>query len=73
MAIFWGRCPCGGTFDHRMVEVRVTRTKEVMFDDVPQGACPRCGARVYKAETLARVELRMAGRQIDCRLNRTIV
>jgi len=28
----------------------------VILTDVSQGACPKCGSRVYKAETLERIE-----------------
>jgi hypothetical protein len=28
----------------------------VVLDDVPQGACPTCGSRVYKATILAAIE-----------------
>jgi hypothetical protein len=35
--------------------------KNVLLKDVPQGACPQCGSRVYKPETLLRIELLMKG------------
>jgi YgiT-type zinc finger domain-containing protein len=53
----YGRCPCGGQYENRAVEVRMTvNEKIVVLTDVPQGACPNCGSRVYKAETLERIE-----------------
>lgn len=30
--------------------------KIVVLTDVPQGACPLCGSRVYKPEVLERIE-----------------
>ena len=35
--------------------------KVVVLTDVPQGACPNCGSRVYKAEVLERIETLMKG------------
>jgi hypothetical protein len=35
--------------------------KAIRLDNVPQGACPQCGSRVYKPETLLRIELLMRG------------
>ena len=53
----YGRCPCTGTYQQRFVEVRMNvRGKTVVLTGVPQGACPQCGSRVYKAETLERLE-----------------
>lgn len=58
----FGKCPCGGHFNTRWVEVRMTVDgKNVLLKDVPQGACPQCGSRVYKPETLLRIELLMKG------------
>jgi hypothetical protein len=37
----------------------------VTLSDVPQGACPNCGSRVYKAETLARIEGVMRNEPVD--------
>jgi YgiT-type zinc finger domain-containing protein len=62
MAIDYNRCPCGGIYEHRQVEVRMTVNEmAVVLTDVPQGACPLCGSRVYKAEILAYIEALMAG------------
>lgn len=61
----YGRCPCGGRYENRYVEVRLTVSgKVVVLTQVPQGACPHCGSRVYKAEVLERIELLMKGKQV---------
>ncbi len=61
----YGRCPCGGVYDNRSVEVRLTvNSKVVVLTDVPQGACPNCGSRVYKAEVLERIESLMKGTKV---------
>lgn len=61
----YGRCPCGGRYENRYVEVRLTvNGKVVVLTQVPQGACPHCGSRVYKAEVLERIELLMKGRTV---------
>lgn len=53
----YGRCPCTGAYENRFVEVRMTvNGKVVVLTSVPQGACPMCGSRVYKAEVLERIE-----------------
>lgn len=53
----YGRCPCTGIYQQRFVEVRMNvRGKTVVLTGVPQGACPQCGSRVYKAEVLERLE-----------------
>ncbi len=55
-----GRCPCGGTYDDRAVEVRFSPPdggEPVTLPDVPQGACSSCGSRVYAAGVLQRLEL----------------
>jgi YgiT-type zinc finger domain-containing protein len=60
----YGQCPCGGTYEQRSVEVSMTVAGEhVVLPDVPQGACPVCGSRVYKAATLAAIEDVMRGRR----------
>jgi len=67
----WGRCPCGGTFDHKLVEVNMTvEGKAVTLRDVPQGVCPNCGSRVYKAEMLTRIEGTLRNEPLDRRVNR---
>jgi hypothetical protein len=56
----FGRCPCGGVYEPRTVEVRLTALEEpVVLSDVPQGACPNCGSRVYKAGMLRMIEAQM--------------
>jgi hypothetical protein len=70
-ATIWGRCPCGGIYEQRVVEVKMNvGGNPVILTDVLQGACPNCGSRVYKAETLARIEATMKGESLDRRLNR---
>jgi hypothetical protein len=60
----YGRCPCGGVYERRFVEVRMTVADEpVHLQDVPQGACPLCGSRVYKANVLESIESVMRGRR----------
>ena len=45
--------------------VRLTvNAKVVVLTDVPQGACPNCGSRVYKAEVLERIESLMKGQKV---------
>jgi YgiT-type zinc finger domain-containing protein len=59
----YGRCPCSGLYLQRFVEVRMTVDGDtVVLPDVPQGACPQCGSRVYKAAVLAELERMMRGR-----------
>lgn len=51
------RCPCGGRYEARLVEVRMTvEDHRVVLADVQQDACPVCGSRVYEARTLRLVE-----------------
>jgi YgiT-type zinc finger domain-containing protein len=58
----FGRCPCGGVYEPRVVEVRMTVGGEaVVLSDVPQGACPVCGSRIYKAAVLEEIEAVMRG------------
>lgn len=54
----YGPCPCGGVYESRMVEVRLTTPEgePIVLEDIPQGACERCGSRVYKADVLAHIE-----------------
>lgn len=56
----YGICPCKGVFDSRTVEVRMNvGGSTVLLTDVPQGACPVCGSRVYKEEVLELLECLM--------------
>jgi hypothetical protein len=60
----WGGCPCGGVYETRIVEIRMTVGDEVvLLEDVQQGACPICGSRVYKTGILERIECLMRDRQ----------
>jgi len=54
----YGDCPCGGKYESRTVEVRFNRasSEPLVLNDVPQGACPACGSRVYKAQVLELIE-----------------
>jgi hypothetical protein len=64
----FGRCPCSGVYDHRFVEVRMSVSgKTVVLTQIPQGACPLCGSRVYKADTLERIESLMKTSRVDKR------
>lgn len=58
----YGRCPCGGVYERRYVEVRMTVGGDaILLEDVPQGACPLCGSRVYKRIVLTGIEMVMRG------------
>lgn len=39
--------------------------KVVVLTNVPQGACPLCGSRVYKPEVLERIESLMKGMKFN--------
>ena len=53
----FGTCPCGGTYEARVVQVQATVAGELkVLPDIPQGACPECGGRVYKPQTLEFIE-----------------
>jgi YgiT-type zinc finger domain-containing protein len=61
----YGRCPCRGVYENRAVEVRLrVNGKVIVLTDVPQGACPNCGSRVYKGDTLERIESLMKNTKI---------
>ena len=52
-----GWCTCRGHYEDKRVEVRMTVAGEVLtLTDVAQGACPVCGARVYRPDVLERIE-----------------
>jgi YgiT-type zinc finger domain-containing protein len=61
---WYGICPCGGTYEERTVEVRLTNRAGdgVTLPEIPQGACPVCGSRVYKLAVLQRIEAAMRRR-----------
>jgi YgiT-type zinc finger domain-containing protein len=53
----YGTCPCTGRYERRLVEVRIpVGTEAVTLRDIPQGACPVCGSRVYKSVVLDGLE-----------------
>ncbi len=57
MMLDYGSCPCGGVYEHRLVEIRMTAAEDqLQFSDVPQGRCPVCSSRVYKALLLEAIE-----------------
>jgi len=58
---WYGICPCGGAYDPRVVEVRLTNQagKVIVLPRIPQGACSVCGSRVYKLAVLQRIEALM--------------
>ena len=60
---WYGTCPCGGTYEPRVVEVRLTNQsgEPVTLPEIPQGVCPNCGSRVYKLAVLQRIEALMRG------------
>jgi hypothetical protein len=59
--LWYGACPCGGTYEPRVVEVRLTNQmgEAVVLPKIPQGACRVCGSRVYKLAVLQRIEALM--------------
>lgn len=70
MAVLWkvqhGKCPCGGDYESREVEVNMTvHGKAVVLSGVPQGVCPNCASRVYKLQVLEYIECAMRGEQAD--------
>ena len=58
----YGTCPCGGTYESRLVVIRIPGLPELK--DVPQGVCPKCGGRVYKAQILEQIEGIMRGTKV---------
>lgn len=54
----YGTCPCGGKYQSRTVDVTIKRVggESVVLQNIPQGACPICGSRVYKSQVLRRIE-----------------
>jgi YgiT-type zinc finger domain-containing protein len=56
-------CPCGGVYEHEEVSIKFeVGGKTVMLSQVPQTRCSGCGARVYQAATLERIETAYKGR-----------
>jgi hypothetical protein len=61
----FGGCPCGGAYEQKWVEVKMTVAGQaISMEDVPQGACLSCGSRVYKALQLESIEAMMHGRAV---------
>jgi hypothetical protein len=53
----YGTCPCHGRYQNHLLEMRMTvGDKVIVLADVPLGACPLCGSRVYKVGILERIE-----------------
>lgn len=70
MKFDYGTCPCGGNYEERSVQIRMTvGDKPIVFYDASQGACSLCGSRVYKADLLEYIEATMKGKQITIRLD----
>ena len=70
MALDYGTCPCSGKYEKRSVEVQMTvEGKPILLKDIPQGACPLCGSRVYKADVLEYIESTMKGKRVYIRLD----
>jgi hypothetical protein len=58
----YGRCTCGGVFEKRFVEIQMgPAERKVVWRGMAQGACPNCGARVYKMFLLELIETRYSG------------
>jgi YgiT-type zinc finger domain-containing protein len=55
MATEYGRCPCSGRYERRLVDVHFNGG-QVVLPNVPQGACPVCGSRVYNSAVLGWIE-----------------
>lgn len=73
MALTYDQCPCGGTYEHRWVEVRMmVDGQHTILEQVPQGCCPWCASRVYKVVVLGAIESTMKGTCVDGRLLETI-
>jgi hypothetical protein len=55
--IEYGRCSCGAQFQNREVNIRTTAFgRAIELIGVPQGVCPLCASRVYKAQVLECIE-----------------
>lgn len=59
----FGRCPCGGSYEPKLIEVPF-HDQDVVLTDVPQGVCPVCGAHTYKAGVLDCLERLYSGREL---------
>ncbi len=66
----YGVCPCTGQYQKLTIEVRLTvNDKPIVLENVPQGVCPLCGSRVYKAQVLEYIEATMRGKWINIKLD----
>jgi hypothetical protein len=66
-----GRCPPVALTRTGGVEIRMTVAGEViLLADVPRGACPECGSRVFRAGILEHIESAYRAEPVDRRLAR---
>jgi YgiT-type zinc finger domain-containing protein len=59
----FGRCLCGGSYELRLVEVAF-HDRDVVLTEVPQGHCPGCGSRIFKAGVLDCLDRLHSGREL---------
>ena len=53
----FGNCPCGGRFETKFVDVKMTaRDGPVTLNGIPQGHCSRCHSCVYRRADLTHIE-----------------
>lgn len=55
----YGRCPCGGQYETRLVEVNMSTAasaEDIHIERIGQGRCTRCDSRVYKAAVVVDLE-----------------
>ncbi len=65
MSFDFGRCPCGGG-EYRQQEVEVNlHARSLKLEGIIQGVCSSCGGRVYKLDTLWRIEALMRDETVD--------
>lgn len=67
MAFDFGKCPCGGgKYSLKRVTVRMSvEGRHIELLNVSQGVCVTCNARVYKTDTLRRIESLMRAESRD--------
>ena len=58
----FGQCACGGIYESFCEPLPVERIG-ITLTNVPKGKCPVCGAFVYKARVLDRIERTYSGRE----------
>jgi YgiT-type zinc finger domain-containing protein len=57
LSIEYGDCPCSGRYENLAVDIRVSVAGHIEeLREVPQGSCPLCGSRVYKADVIERLD-----------------